>query len=103
MGDPVGELTDRVCGELMAAGLTLGDGRRAGLVQQVVPRPVEQLPWDDVVAVALGHEDGQVGQLAGSGGEAGIEGQGPVEDGCPGVAGRIVEHQAAGEGSTSAP
>ena len=87
MGDPVAEVVDGLRCELVAAGLALRDGGRTGLGQQVGPGPVEELAGDDVVTVALGDEDGQVGQPAEIGGESGVEGQGAVEDGRAGVPG----------------
>ena len=91
-----------VGGELVAAGPAVRDGGAPGLGQQVVPGAVEELAGDDVVAVALGDEDRQVGQPPGVGREARLEGQGPVEDRGPGEPGGVVEHQAAGEGRAAA-
>ena len=102
VGDPVAEVVGGLGGDLVAAGLSPRHGGCAGLGQQVAPGAVEKLSRDDVVAVSLGHEDGEVGEPARVGGEAGIEGQGAVEDRGPGVAGRVVQHQAAGEGGAAA-
>ena len=99
--DPVAQLADRVRRQLVTAGLALRDRRGTGLGQHVVPGPVEELARDDVVAVALGNEQRQVGQPAGVGQETCVERQGAVEDRGAGVARGVVQHQAAGEGGPS--
>jgi hypothetical protein len=85
-GDPVAEVMSRLGGQLMPPWLPLGHGGSTGLGQQVAPGAVEELVGDDVVAVSLGHEDGEVGEPTCLGGEAGVEGQRAVEDRGPGEA-----------------
>src|SRR6476619_666595 len=53
-GDPAAELGDGLAGDAVAARVTAGVRRGAGLAEQVVPGPVQQLAGDDSVVVALG-------------------------------------------------
>jgi hypothetical protein len=78
-------------GDVVAAGVAVGGGRCAGLVEQVAPGALEQLPRNHVVGVALGNQDRQVGQPAGLDRDAGVEGEGAVEDRGTGVPSRVGE------------
>ena len=88
-GDRSTAVSRSVCGTPGAAARGVGAAispSATALVNAFPTGAVEELARDDVVAVALSHEDGQVGQPAGVGGKSGIERQRPVEDRRPGEA-----------------
>jgi hypothetical protein len=81
----------------VAAGVAHGGGYCSGVGGEVGPGAVEQLTWDHGVAIAVDEERACVLEPVWNGGDAGVEGECAVEDGCACVAGWVVEQQSAGE------
>jgi hypothetical protein len=59
----------------------------------IVPGPVQRLTRNHMVRIALRDEHGQVAEPPGIGDEAGVEGEGAVEDRRAGMPSGVVEHQ----------